>query len=118
MTQYLPIGIRIQSYNRALSRSLALLLSKLNNILSGCFDPENIFRDNKIVIFWGDLTDTLAKQDALQVTRTVSRADDVHALHALFRSTFPTRVYLVLQSIHHTSRCAEPLSGLSTVLLF
>ena len=31
----------------------------------GYFDPENIFLDNKIIIFRGELTDISAKKEAL-----------------------------------------------------
>ena len=40
--------------------------SKLNKIFFGYSDPQNMFfLDNKMDIFWGDLTDISARKEAL-----------------------------------------------------
>ena len=45
-----------------------LLLSKLNTILFGFFDPELFCKMMKINIFWADLSDVSAKKEALRLT--------------------------------------------------
>ena len=55
----------------ARSRSV-LLLSKLNKIYFGYFDPEFFFLIIKIIIFRGELTDISAKKEALVFSRLCS----------------------------------------------
>ena len=42
-----------------------LPFSKLHKMVFGYFDPENIFLDMKIINFWGELTNSSAKKEAL-----------------------------------------------------
>ena len=51
--------------------------SKLNKTFVGCFDPKNIFLDNKVKKVWGDLTDISAKKtspvgEASRIVRVIT----------------------------------------------
>ena len=52
-------------WHPSLRRDAVFLFSKLNIMCSGYFDPENVFVIVKINNFRGDLTDVLAKREAL-----------------------------------------------------
>ena len=74
-TQYLnSVIVQFKQRSIAQARSEPVLpFSKLNKLISGYFDPENIFLDNKIINFRGDLTDNSAKKEVLVLMYTTAR---------------------------------------------
>ena len=73
-----------------------LPFSKLNKIIFGYFDPENIFIDNKIINFRGDLTDSSAKKEALMATyHLLLKVSSVQPLHNMM-DYLPSHSFILL----------------------